>query len=59
MLTISRRVGESFVIDDDIEVIVQQINRSSVRISIKAPEDVAILRKELYERIDNEMDKPN
>ena len=49
MLTLSRRIGESLMIDDDIEVIVQDINRGHVRISIRAPDEVTILRKELYE----------
>ncbi len=57
MLTVSRRIGESLMIDDDIEVIVQNIHRNQVSISIKAPDDVIILRNELYERKDGVMDE--
>ncbi len=48
MLTLSRRAGESLILNDDIEVIIQEINRSHVKISIDAPDDVKILREELY-----------
>ena len=48
MLTLSRRAGESLMFNDDIEVIIQEINRGHVKISIVAPDDVKILREELY-----------
>lgn len=51
MLTLSRRAGESLILNDDIEIIIQEINRSYVKISIDAPDDVRILREELYEKI--------
>lgn len=50
MLTISRKKGQSVLIGDDIEVFVGNIEGGSVRISIKAPADVQILRNELVDK---------
>ena len=50
MLVLSRRVGESIFIGDDIEVMVTDINRSQVRLGFRAPDDVVIIRKELREK---------
>lgn len=59
MLTLSRGIGQSLMLNDDIEIIVQDIHRKYARISIKAPDDVIILRKELYlrEQEEDEMDE--
>lgn len=46
-LTISRRVGESFKIGDDVEITIQAIHGNQARVSIKAPRSVSILRSEL------------
>ena len=54
MLVISRKKGESLLIGDDIEIIVEKIDSSSVKISIKAPKEKIILRKEVYERVKQE-----
>ncbi len=54
MLVISRKKGESLLIGDDIEITVEKIDRSSVKISIKAPKEKVILRKEVYERVKEE-----
>ena len=51
MLTLTRKVGESIRIGDDIEIIVKEIRRNQVRIGIVAPRDVAIYREEVYEAI--------
>lgn len=51
MLTLTRKVGESIRIGDDIEIIVKEIRRNQVRIGIVAPRDVAIYREEVYETI--------
>mgnify|MGYP000958647924 FL=1 len=48
MLIISRKPGESFLIGDDIEVIILGMD-GKVRIGIDAPENVPILRKEIAE----------
>ena len=54
MLVISRKKGESLLIGDDIEITVEKIDSSSVKISIKAPKEKVILRKEVYEKVKNE-----
>ena len=54
MLIITRKKGESLMIGDDIEIIVSKIDDGSVKIGIKAPRDIEILRKELYEEVEQE-----
>lgn len=54
MLVISRKKGESLLIGDDIEITVEKIDSSSVKISIKAPKEKVILRKEVYEKVRDE-----
>ncbi|RQN12318.1 carbon storage regulator [Clostridium butyricum] len=54
MLIITRKKGESLMIGDDIEIVVSKIDDGSVKIGIKAPKDVSILRKELYEQVEQE-----
>lgn len=48
MLVLSRKVGESIVIQDQIEVTVLGVEGDNVRIGISAPKDVDIFRKEVY-----------
>lgn len=47
MLKLTRRIGETIVIQSDIEVTVLDIKGHQVRIGIKAPKDVAVVRSEL------------
>jgi carbon storage regulator len=47
MLVLTRRVGEGIVIGDNITVVVSEVLRSRVRISIQSPDCVTILRQEL------------
>lgn len=54
MLIITRKKGESLMIGDDVEIIVSKIDDGSVKIGIKAPKDVSILRKEIYEEVEKE-----
>lgn len=49
MLVISRKTSESIMIGDDIEIVVSEIGSERVRIGIRAPKGVPILRKELLE----------
>ena len=51
MLALSRKIGESIVIDNNIEVVVLDIKGEQVKIGINAPKSVTIYRKELYEQI--------
>ena len=54
MLVISRKKGESLLICDDIEITLEKIDHSNVKISIKAPKEKVILRKEVYEKVKKE-----
>lgn len=54
MLIITRKKGESLMIGDDIEIIVSKIEDGSVKIGVKAPRNIQILRKELYEEVEKE-----
>ncbi len=49
MLVISRKTSESIMIGDDIEIVVSEIGSERVKIGIRAPKGVPILRKELLE----------
>ncbi len=54
MLILTRRVGESLMIGDDINVTVLGIRGNQVRLGVDAPKDVAVHREEIYERIQQE-----
>lgn len=49
MLVIKRKVSESILIGDDIEIIISEIDQDKVKIAINAPLDIKIVRKELAE----------
>jgi carbon storage regulator len=51
MLVLTRKLGESFIIGDDIEVVVLKIEGSEVKIGISAPRHVKIYRAEIYKKI--------
>ena len=54
MLILTRRVGETLMINDDIKVTVLAINGNQVKIGIDAPSHVAVHREEIYQRINAE-----
>ena len=54
MLYLTRKIGESVVIDDNIEVTVIEMRGKSVKLGFTFPPDVTVLRRELFERIQAE-----
>lgn len=54
MLILTRRVGETLMINDDIKVTVLAVNGNQVKIGIDAPNSVAVHREEIYLRIEAE-----
>ena len=51
MLILTRRIGETTMIGDDVIVTVLGVNGNQVRLGIKAPKTVAVHRSEIYHRI--------
>ena len=54
MLILTRKVGETLMVGEDVAVTVMAVNGNQVRIGINAPKDVEVHREEIYERIKEE-----
>ncbi len=57
MLILTRRVGETLMVGDDISVTVLGVKGNQVRIGVNAPRNVSVHREEIYERIRHEQDE--
>ena len=57
MLILTRRVGETVMIGNEVTVTVLGVKGNQVRIGVNAPKDVPVHREEIYERIKREQDQ--
>ncbi|MEZ5530145.1 MAG: carbon storage regulator CsrA [Porticoccaceae bacterium] len=58
MLILTRRVGETLIIGDDVSVTVLGVKGNQVRLGVNAPKDVSVHREEIYQWIQQEKGTP-
>ena len=59
MLILTRRVGETLMVGDDVTVTVLGVKGNQVRIGVNAPKDFSVHREEIYQRIQKEKSESN
>ena len=56
MLILSRRIGETICIGNDVQILVLSIKGNQVRLGVRAPKSVSVHREEVYRRIELELE---
>lgn len=51
MLILNRKIGESIILDDETQITVLEVQDGKVKLGIDAPNDIVILRKEVYDSV--------
>lgn len=51
MLILNRKVGESIIIDDNVEITVLETQDGRIKLGIDAPKEIVVLRKEIYDLV--------
>lgn len=51
MLILTRKIGESLLIGDDVEITVLSVRGNQVKLGVKAPKEISVHREEIYQRI--------
>lgn len=59
MLILTRKVGESVLIGDDISITVLSVRGNQVKLGVQAPKEVSVHREEIYQRIKQIQDEQN
>ena len=54
MLYLTRKIGESVIINDNVEVTVVEVRGKSIKLGFTFPPDISVLRREIYDRIQEE-----